>query len=74
MDIWKSDLVDVQTLGKFNDNYKYILSAIEVFSKFLHLAPLRPKTGTAVASAFMSIFEDSRRCSVWVRTDNGKNS
>ena len=60
--------------GRFNDNYKYILYVIDVFSKFLHLVSLRSKTGTAVASAFTSIFEDSslRRLHVWVRTDKGK--
>ena len=24
MDVWECDLVDVQALGRFNDNYKYI--------------------------------------------------
>jgi len=76
MDVWECDLVDVRALGRFNDNYKYILSVIDVFSKFLHLVPLRSKTGTAVASAFTSIFKDSssrrRRRPVWVRMDKGK--
>jgi len=34
MDVWECDLVDVRALGKFNDSYVYILSAIDVFSKF----------------------------------------
>jgi len=72
-DIWECDLFDVRALGKFND-YKYILSVIDVFSEFLHLVPLRSKTGTAVASAFISIFKDSshRRRPVWVRRDKRK--
>jgi len=73
MDVWVCDLVDVRALGRFNDNYKYILSVIDVFSKFLHLVPLRSKTCTAVASAFTSIYKDSSsRHPVWVRTDKGK--
>jgi len=74
MDVWECDLEDVRALGRFNDNYNCILSVIDVFSKFLHQVPLRSKTGTAVASAFTSIFEDSsrRRRPVWVRTDKGK--
>jgi len=74
MDVWECDLVDVWALGKFKDNFKYILSVIDVFSKFLNLVPPRAKTGTAVASAIISIFEDSRRRRrpVWVRTDKGK--
>ena len=61
MDVWECDLVDVRALGRFNDNCKYILYVIDVFSKFLHLVPLRSKTGTAFPSAFTSIFVDSNR-------------
>ena len=60
MDVWECDLLDVRALGKYNDKYVYIISVIDVFSKFLHLVPLRSKTGTAVSSAFESIFKDPR--------------
>jgi len=68
MDVWECDMVDVRALGIFNDNYKYILSVIDVFSKLLHLVPLRTKTVTGVASAFISIYGDSirRRRPGWV--------
>jgi len=75
MDVWECDLVDIRALGKFNDKYVYILFVLDVFSKFLHLVPLRPKTGTAVSSAFQSIFKDPRyatRRPMWLRTDKGK--
>jgi hypothetical protein len=71
MDVWECDLVDVQALGKYNDNFKYILSVIDVFSKFLHMVPLKSKTGTAVTAAFQSVLPQRRR-PVWVRTDKGK--
>jgi len=66
MGVWECDLVDGQALGKLNDNYKYTLSVIDVFSKF-HFVPLRSKTGTTVAAAFRLIFGDSsrRRRTVW---------
>jgi len=74
MYVWECDLYDIRSLFRSNDNYKYILSVIDVFSKFLHLDPLRSKSRTAVASAFISIFGDSRRRRrpVWVRTHKGK--
>ena len=78
MDVWECDLVDVRDLGRFNAYYKYILSVIDIFSKFLNLVTLRSNTGTAVASVFTSIFEDSSRRrrrhshSVWVRTYKSK--
>ena len=41
MDVWECDLVDVCALARFNDKYKFILSDIDVFSKFLYVIPLR---------------------------------
>jgi hypothetical protein len=35
MDVWECDLVDVQGLSKHNDGIKYLLSVIDVFSKYL---------------------------------------
>ena len=77
-DVWESDLVEVQGLSKYNDGIKYLLTVIDVFSKFLHIVPLKSKTGKAVTSAFQTILNDPkylkpiRRRPVWVRTDRGK--
>jgi len=32
MDVWECDLFDVEAFTKYNDNYRYILSVIDVFS------------------------------------------
>ena len=40
MDVWECDLVDVQALSRHNDGVKYLLTVIDVFSKFLHMVPL----------------------------------
>jgi transposase InsO family protein len=78
MDVWECDLVDLQNISKFNDQYRYLLTVIDVFSKYLHAIPLKAKTGSAVAAAFKSIFNDPkyskpiRRRPLWVRTDRGK--
>jgi len=52
MNVWECDLLDVQAYAKYNDNYRYILSVIEVFSKYLHLIPIKIKRGPSVATAF----------------------
>jgi len=78
LDVWEADLVDVQAFSKFNDNYKYLLTVIDVFSKFLHIVPLKSKMGTSVTLAFQSILKDPKyskpvqRRPIWVRTDKGK--
>jgi len=79
LDVWECDLIDVQSLSKFNGNFKYLLTVIDVFSKFLHIVPLKSKTGPAVTSAFQSILKNPkystplrRKRPIWVRT-KGKN-
>ena len=75
MDVWECDLVDVQSLSKYNGGYKYILTVIDVFSKYLHMVSLKVKTGAATAAAFESVLRDPkyrRRRPIWVRTDRGK--
>ena len=43
------------------------------FSIYLHLIPVKTKSGPSNASAFRSIFHyDNSRRSVWVLTDKGK--
>jgi len=57
-DVWECDLLDVQAYAKRDDIYKYILSVIEVFSKFLFLVLVKKKSCPAVTTAFLSIFDN----------------
>jgi transposase InsO family protein len=60
------------------DSYRYIFSAIDAFSKYIYLVPLKSKTGEAVAEAFGSILADARyakpcaRRPLNVQTDKGR--
>ena len=77
MDVWECDLVEVRSLGRFNNSYNYILTVIDVFSKYLQIVPLKVKTGATVASAFESVLQDptyqrGRRRPIWVRIEKGK--
>ena len=77
MNVWECDLLDVQAYAKYNENYKYILSVKYVFSKFLHMIPIKTKSAHSVVSTFRTIFDESkylknRRRPIWVRTDKGK--
>jgi len=66
----------VQAYAKYNYKYRYILSVINVSLKYLHLIPIKTKTGPSVASAFRSIFDDPKystgRHPTWVSTEKGK--
>jgi len=70
-------MTDLQAYAKYNDNQRYIISVIDVFSKFLHKVPVKTKSGPSVASAFRSTFNDQKystrkRRPIWVRTEKGK--
>ncbi len=59
----QADLIDMQHLKKENKGYKFILTAIDVFSKYAWAFPLKSKKGTEVAYNLKKIFQ----------TDKGKN-
>ena len=71
-DIWAADLVEMNTLSKFNKGYKYLLTVIDVFSKYGWIVPIKNKTGVNVASALKLIFEKDGRKPTRLWTDKGK--
>src|SRR5688572_2254137 len=61
----------MQAFAKDNDNVKYLLTVIDVFSKYGWIVPLYDKSGKSTASGFMKILESGRKPNkVWV--DKGK--
>jgi hypothetical protein len=51
-DIWSADLVDMRQFKKQNKGYKYLLTVIDVFSKFAWSVPLKVKTGKQMIELF----------------------
>mgnify|MGYP000140966385 FL=1 len=49
-DQWQVDLADMQSLSRFNYGYKYILTVIDVFSKFAWAVPVKTKSTNDVFS------------------------
>ena len=41
--IWGVDLVDMQSLSKYNKGIKYLLCAIDLFSKYAWVVPIKDK-------------------------------
>ena len=68
--IWAADLVDMSAFSKFNKGIKFLLTVIDVFSKYGWIAPLKTKTGTEVAEALRLIFKERKPEKLWV--DKGK--
>lgn len=54
------DLMDMQSLAKTNDNVRFLLVAIDVFSRFAWVVPLKDKTGKNVEKALSIILNDNK--------------
>ena len=61
-DIWAADLVEMpkEHLGRLG-KYKYILTVIDLYTKYGWAIPLKKKTATETKAAFERIFKSSRR-------------
>src|SRR4029434_1663936 len=68
---FQADLVDMSSYSKENDNVKYMLTCIDVFSKYAWVRVLKTKTGTEVARAFDSILKEGH-VPQKIQTDRGK--
>ena len=62
--------MDVSSLARFNKGYKFLLTCIDVFSKFAWVVPLKNKTGESLVNGFQSIL-DLGRSSEKLQTDKG---
>ena len=70
--IWAADLVEMQAFSKFNRGVRYLLTVIDVFSKYGWMLPLKDKTGKSLADTFKEIFKKSKRKPEKLGTDKGR--
>ena len=56
--IWEVDLADMQSLSKKNKGIKYLLCALDLFSKYAFVVPLKDKKGISIVNAFNNIIEN----------------
>ena len=66
--IWGVDLADMQSLSRKNKGIKYLLSAIDLYSKYAFVIPLKDKKGISIVNAFNEIIKQSNRKpnKIWV--------
>ena len=51
----------MQLVSKYNKRIRYLLCAIDLFSRHAFVDPLKDKKGTTTANAFQSILGNSKR-------------
>ena len=69
-DTFQADLIDVSNISRFNNNNKFLLTCIDVFSKYAWVVPIKRKGAQEVLAAFKAIFAD-RRIPKRLQTDEG---
>ena len=69
--IWGIDLITMIKYAKQNNNYKYILTVIDFFSKHSWCYPLKSKTSNEIINSFKDIFKKSKRKPNFIQSDEG---
>jgi len=69
--LWDVDLADVTNLQKYNPDIKYLLIAIDTFSRYLWVEPLADKKSKTVKNGFQRIFSKGRKPKQ-LRADHGR--
>ena len=68
---WQIDLMDMQKLAKYNKGFKYILTVIDVFSKYAWAIPIKTKSNENVTSALKIILDKGQKPKK-IQSDKGK--
>ena len=55
---WSADLIDKSSLTKNNNNYKFILTVIDIFTKYAWAIPLKNKSGLSITNGFKTILSE----------------
>ena len=69
--IWGIDLITMIKYSKQNNNYKYILTVIDFFSKHSWCYPLKNKNYNEIINSFKDIFKKSKRKPNFIQSDEG---
>ena len=60
-DIWGVDLVDMRSLKRYNDDFSYLVTIIDIYSRYAFAFPIKNKTGNTLVNVFEKIFEKYKR-------------
>jgi len=72
VDLWQADIVEMLLYSRFNRGHHYILTVIDMLSKYAWAVPLKSKAGNETAEVIARIIRESERCPKNLQTDIGK--
>ena len=56
---WSADLIDKSSLSKYNNKYNFILTVIDIFTKYAWAIPLKNKSGLSITNGFKIVLSES---------------
>ena len=59
--IWGVDLANMQSLNKYNKENKYLMCAIDLFSKYPWVIPIKDIKRTSIVNAFQKLISKGRK-------------
>ena len=55
---WSAELIDKSSPSKYNQNYKFILTVIDIFRKYAWAIPLKNKSGLSITNGFKIVLSE----------------
>ena len=68
-EILQIDLVDMSDISSVNENYKYLLVAVDVFSRLAFVVPLKNKTSPTIVESMSETLDETEP--TMINSDNG---
>ena len=61
----------MQLISKFNKGFRFLLCAIDIFSEYAWVVPLKDKKGVTIVHAFRKVLDKSERKPNKILVDKG---
>jgi transposase InsO family protein len=68
---WQIDLVDLSSLAPWNNGQRWLLTVIDLFSKFAWVRALKRKEASHVVNGLQSVFDEAMHTPEVIQSDNG---
>ncbi|CAB3977268.1 uncharacterized transposon-derived [Paramuricea clavata] len=68
---WSIDLADLNNIANFNNQYRYLLVCVDIYSRYAFVRPLKTKTARNVANKFEDILIKEKEIPLKIQSDEG---
>lgn len=69
-ELLQADLVDMSKFAKYNNGIKFLLTILDVFSRYAYVFPLKNKSAKSVVEAFKELLKQTKTI-INIQTDEG---